>query len=401
MNAFPGNQPAPYAAALRDQAEKLAEAERHKVTTFLLMLAHELRTPLAPLLHSVRIARLTRDPVHREQALAVMERQVRHLAQLLDALLEASRVATGRITLQSRRLDLARLTGTAAEDYRPVLQEAGLALRTELPDTPVWVLGDADRLVQVLTCLLDNAVRFRDGGQDVTVRVEADPGRGDAVLRVRDHGIGFEADLLPQLWDLFAQADQGLPRPRGGLGLGLTLVRALTELHGGKVEARSAGLGYGAEFSVRLPLEPEPAALAGAPPTVPPPASRSDLAAGKLLRILVIEDNRDAALTLQNLLGLLGHEVAVAHTGPEGVGVATRLHPDLVISDIGLPGLDGWEVARALRANKATADVKLIALTGYGRDEDRRRAAEVGFDAFLTKPADPDLLQEILARLSR
>jgi CheY-like chemotaxis protein len=393
MNAFPGNPQQPVRAASREQAETPAEAERHKVTTVLHMLAHELRTPLAPLLHSLRIVRLTRDPVHREQALAVMDRQVRHLAQLLDALLETSQVATGRIQLHRERLDLARLLGTAAEDYRPILEEAGLLLEVEVPQTPVWVLGDATRLVQILTCLLDNAVRFRGGGQTVTVRVEPDPQRHDAVLRVSDHGIGFDAGLLPRLWDLFAQAEQGLPRPRGGLGLGLALVRSLAELHGGKVEARSAGLGFGAEFSVRLPLQPEPAALEG-----PPPAPRPG---EKALRILIIEDNRDAALSLQMLLTLLGHQVWVAYTGTEGVSMAERLLPDVVISDIGLPGLDGWEVARALRRNRATAGVKLIALTGYGRDEDRRHAAEVGFDAFLTKPADPDLLQDFLVRLSR
>jgi CheY-like chemotaxis protein len=393
MNAYQEDQQEPLcAAALQDQAEKLAAAERQKVTTFLLMLAHELRAPLAPLLHGLRIVRLTRDHVHREQALAVMERQVRHLAQLLDALLEGSRVATGHIQLRRERLDLARLLGTAAEDYRPLLQEAGLLLRVEVPKTPVWVLADAARLVQILTCLLDNAIRFRNGGKNVRVRVDANSERGDAVLRVSDNGIGFEADLLPQLWDLFAQADQGLPRTRGGLGLGLSLVRSLAELHGGRVEARSAGLGFGAEFSVCLPLEPEPAALAGMPS--PPPVPE-----GKALRIVVIEDNRDAALTLQSLLRLLGHEVAVAHSGSEGVSTATRLHPDLVISDIGLPDLDGWGVAQALRQNPGTAGVKLVALTGYGRDEDRRHAAEVGFDEFLTKPADPDLLQDVLARL--
>jgi CheY-like chemotaxis protein/two-component sensor histidine kinase len=402
MNPFPVNQQPPVCApAPRDPAEKLAEAERHKVTTFLLMLAHELRTPLAPLLHSLRIVRLTRDHVLREQALAVMERQVRHMAQLLDALLEASRVATGRIQLHRERLDLARLIGMAAEDYRPILQEADLLLEVDVPKTPVWVLGDAIRLVQILTCLLDNAIRFRNGGNTVTVRVDADPRRQDAVLWVSDHGIGFEAHLLPQLWDLFAQADQGLQRTRGGLGLGLTLVRSLAELHGGRVEARSAGLGFGAEFSVHLPLEPEPAALAETAPAALPPAYGSVAPEVKPLRILVIEDNRDAAVSLQTLLSLLGHQVSVAFSGPEGVGAATRLRPDLVISDIGLPGLDGWGVAQALRQNAATASVKLVALTGYGRDEDRRHAAEVGFDAFLTKPADPDVLQEVLARLGR
>jgi CheY-like chemotaxis protein len=361
------------------------------LTNFLMMLAHELRAPLAPLLHGLRIIRLAPDPAMREQALELVERQVQHLGHLLDALLDSSRVATGHIELHRVPLDLTHLVRTVADDYRPMLSDAGLVLLLEVPDTPTWVLGDATRLVQVLGSLLDNAVRFRDGGRNVNVDLTADTGGNHAVLRVRDDGIGFDDQFVPRLWDLFSQADQGLPHSRGGLGLGLALVRSLVELHGGQVEATSAGPGRGAEFTVRLPLSSEPATSTRTP--TPP------LPDAKQLRILLIEDNHDSALALQMLLGLLGHEVAVAHSGPEGVSKALQWRPDLVISDIGLPGLDGWEVARVLRHHQATADVKLIALTGYGRDEDRRHAEEVGYNAFVTKPADPDLLQEVLARV--
>jgi CheY-like chemotaxis protein/two-component sensor histidine kinase len=303
--------------------------------------------------------------------------------------LDVSRITRGKVQLRPARLDLVQLVRTTAEDRRPTLEQAGLRLVVEAPLTPVWVQGDATRLAQILINLLDNAAKFTDGNRSVTVSVAADPGRGQAVFAVRDEGVGIEPAMLPHVFDVFAQADRSLERSRGGLGLGLAIVKGLAELHGGEVRATSAGLGKGAEFSVRLPLEAEPAALAE-PSAEAAPAAESR-------RVLVVEDNRDAAESLRLLLELQGHVVAVAHSGPEGVTEALRWRPDVVLCDIGLPGLDGYGVAGALRRDAATAKARLIALTGYGREEDRSKARAAGFDEHLVKPAAPEELQRLLA----
>ena len=375
---------------LRRRAEELAEADRRK-DEFLHMLAHELRNPLAPIftgLEVLRRAGADREP--RERAEEMLGRQARHLARLVDDLLDVSRLRRGKVRLRRERLDLARLVRATAEDYRPLFERAGLALAVAVPEIPVWVNGDVTRLAQVFGNLLDNAAKFTDRGGEVRVAVEVDREGGRAAVHVLDTGQGIDPDMLARLFEPFSQADRSLHRVGGGLGLGLTLVRGLTELHGGEVTARSAGAGRGTEFIVRLPLEPEPAALGGAP------AARRPTGGG--LRILVVEDKPDAAEMLRILLVLLGHEVAVAHTGPEGVEAARRGPPDVVLCDIGLPGLDGYGVARALRQDPATAGVRLIAVTGYGSDEDRRRSREAGFDLHLTKPVDPADLQPLLTR---
>jgi CheY-like chemotaxis protein/two-component sensor histidine kinase len=354
------------------------------------MLAHELRNPLGPIvtgLHVLRQPRTTRQA--REQTWDMLERQVRHLARLVDDLLDVSRITRGKVQLRCERIDLARQARTAAEDRRPVLERAGLALVVEAPETPVWVTGDPTRLAQIVNNLLDNAAKFSGGGGRVTVRVAADAARRQTVLSVRDEGVGIGPEILPRLFSAFAQADRSLDRSRGGLGLGLALVKGLAELHGGEVEAISGGPGRGAEFLVRLPLTEEPAPVA-------PAAGRPELPAERR-RILVVEDSKDAAEALRVLLELRGHEVRVAHTGPQGVAAAKEWRPDVVLCDIGLPGLDGYGVARALRLNPATARARLLALTGYGQEEDRRRSREAGFDHHLVKPADPEELQGLLA----
>jgi signal transduction histidine kinase/DNA-binding response OmpR family regulator len=376
--------------ALRRRGDELAETDRRK-TEFLAMLAHELRSPLAPLLNSLSVLDLPDlSPQAREQTRQVMGRQLRHLSRLVDDLLDVSRISRGKVQLHTERLDLARLVRTAAEDHRPLLEQAGLALTVEAPETPVWVQGDPARLIQVLANLLDNARKFSDRGGRVGVRLAADREQGQALLAVRDTGLGVEAEMLPRLFDTFAQADRSLERTRGGLGLGLAVVKGLVELHGGAVEAASAGRGQGTEFAVRLRLEPEPAALA-APP-------RGVQAVRQRLRVLVVEDNLDAAESLQLLLELLGHEVKAAYTGPAGVETARAWQPDIVLCDIGLPGLDGYGVARELRLHPTTARVRLLALTGYGSDEDRRLSRLAGFDAHLTKPVAPETLVEYLVR---
>ena len=258
-----------------------------------------------------------------------------------------------------------------------------------VPETPVWVMGDATRLGQILWNLLDNAVKFKAGVGRVEIVLRGDPGH--AVLIVRDAGLGIEPHLLPILFDVFAQGDRSLDRTYGGLGLGLSLVKGLVQLHAGEVRAASLGPGSGAEFTVLLPLEREPAALTSTP-------SRS-WQASRLLRILIVEDCRDSAESLQLLLTLQGHEVQVAYTGPDGVRAAIAWAPEVIISDIGLPGLDGYGVASEVRRNPASANARMIALTGYGGDEERRRALESGFDFHFTKPADPARLQQLLAKL--
>jgi PAS domain S-box-containing protein len=373
---------------LRGRAEALAEADRRK-DDFLHMLAHELRNPLAPIFNGLEILRLAgADAERRQQAGRMMERQVRHLTRLVDDLLDVARISRGKVRLRRERLDLARLVRGTAEDHRPSLDRAGLALTVAAPDTPVWVSGDGTRLAQVVGNLLDNAAKFTDRGGRVRVAVEADRPARRAEVHVTDTGQGIAPDLLGRLFEPFSQGDRSLNRAPGGLGLGLALVRGLTELHGGEVEVRSGGPGRGAEFIVRLPVEQEPAALTG-PAAAPRPG-------GGRLRILVVEDNRDAAETLRVWLGILGHEVEVAHTGPEGVEAARRRPPEVVLCDIGLPGLDGYGVARAIRQDATTAGARLIAITGYGSDEDRRRSQDAGFDLHLTKPVDPADLQPLL-----
>ncbi len=390
------------AANFRDVTRQ-READRRK-DEWIALLAHELRNPLAPLLTGLHVLRGNGgDRSAVEQAGEMMERQVRRLARLVDDLLDVSRVTGEKIRLRRERLDLARLVRTTAADHQHALAEAGLTLSVETPETPVWLTGDATRLAQVLSNLLDNAAKFTDRGGRVAVKLtaaEGEPGArsGDraptwgshAELRVRDTGVGIEPELLARLFEPFSQADRSLHRTKGGLGLGLALVKGLTELHGGAVQASSEGAGRGTEFIVRLPLEREPAALSEPVPGRVAPPSR------ERRRILVVEDNRDAADTLRMLLEMSGHEVRVAYTGPDGVRMAEEWRPAVVVSDIGLPGLDGFGVARALRANPATARVRLIAVTGYGSDDDRRLARESGFDHLLTKPADPGVLQQLL-----
>jgi PAS domain S-box-containing protein len=375
---------------VREQAARVeAESAARSKDQFLAMLAHELRAPLAPLLAGLTLLRRSStDGATRERTVEMMGRQLRHLSRMVDDLVDASRIARGTIPINRHRLDLAQLVRTTCEDHRPLLEQAGLALTVEAPETPLWVNGDVTRLTQVLTNLLDNARKFTPAGGRVTVRARAEGAARQAVLTVADTGIGVEAEILPSVFDALAQADRTLARSRGGLGLGLNVVRGLVELHGGEVRADSPGPGLGAELTVRLPLEEEPAALTQnhAHPT---PASQQ-------LRILVIEDNCDAAESLRMLMELLGHEVAVAHSGPEGLHTALRWQPDVVLSDIGLPGLSGLEVATELRRNRDTAKTRLVAISGYGSDEDRQRSRQAGFDFHLSKPADPEELERLL-----
>lgn len=374
---------------LRRHARELAEAHRHK-DEFMAMLAHELRNPLAPMRTGVHILRQSQTPPEvRQRTHDMMDRQLRHLSRLIDDLLDVSRIVRGKVQLRRERLDLRYVVRTVAHDRRPVLEQAGLTLLLDVSETPVCVLGDQTRLTQVLNNLLDNSVRFAKGRNTVTVRIRADAEHRQAVLSVRDEGIGIDPKLLPHVFTPFLQADRSLDRSRGGLGLGLSMVKGLVELHGGRAEAFSEGPGRGAEFAIRLPLEQESPALSETPSGLQ--------ASGKKLRILVIEDNRDAADSLRLLLDLMGHEARVTYAGPEGVAEAKNWRPDVVLCDIGLPGMDGYEVARQLRHSQGTAKILIVAISGYARDPDVQRSRETGIDFHFLKPIDPAQLRKVLA----
>jgi signal transduction histidine kinase/ActR/RegA family two-component response regulator len=373
----------------RAQAEELQEQGRRK-DEFLALLGHELRNPLAPLHNALHILHLRgADPPTVAWAQEVAQRQVQQLTRLVDDLLDVSRIGRGKILLRRERVDLTRLVGTVVEDHRRALEAAGLSLTLQLPPAPVWVLGDPVRLAQVVGNLFHNAIKFTDPGGRVTVSLAAPDGGRQVQLTIRDTGIGIEPAVLPHLFGLYTQAERSLQRSRGGLGLGLALVKGLTELHGGSVRAGSAGPGQGSEFSLCLPAAADEAAPREVLPTADP--------AGAPLRILVIEDNRDAAEVLRVLLELARHQVVVAHTGPSGIEAARQFRPDVILCDLGLPGMDGLAVARQLRADPTTATARLVALTGYGSRDDQQRAREAGFDRHLTKPVEPEDLQRALA----
>ncbi len=382
---------------LRDRALELAEASRQK-DEFLAMLSHELRNPLAPIRNAVRLLQLMGPPDPKlDYVRAMIERQVTHLTRLIDDLLDVARIARGKILLRREHLDLVQIVRSAVEDQRSNIETTGLTLKLTLPKGPVWVSGDATRLSQVVGNLLHNANKFTDAGGEIAVSLVYEPGATAVMISVRDTGIGIEANMLPRVFDTFSQADRSLARSRGGLGVGLALVKGLVEAHGGTVEVVSAGPGQGSELRVHLPVEvrqPPAARLTG--------ADVSGASASRGLRILVIEDHIDAATSMEILLTLDGHQVELAHAGPSGVEAAQRFRPQVVLCDIGLPGgMDGYAVARALRADPALAFAHLIAFTGYGREEDQQRALEAGFDLHLTKPVDPVKLRDVLASLCR
>ena len=379
-------------------AQKDVEAELRRSSSakdrFLAMLAHELRNPLGAVSNALQVMRSsTPEQPAWQRAFQVIERQVQHQVQILNDLLEVSRLSRGKIESRRERVDLRALVERSVEAGRGALEQVRLAVSMELPDHPLWVEVDPGQISQVLSNLLSNAAKFTEPGGRVSVRAAAedtDPA-GRATVAVRDTGIGIEPGMLPHVWEIFSQADSSLERRRGGLGLGLTLVKGLVEMHGGEVRAESPGLGQGATFRFTLPLLPDDGSQAAAPAVEEQPEQ-----AGGDLRVLVIEDNVDAAETLHDLLELFGHQVAVAHSGPEGIETARTFRPQVVLCDIGLPGMDGYAVARQLRQEPAVAGARLIALTGYGRESDRQLAREAGFDLHLVKPVEPLELQRLL-----
>jgi signal transduction histidine kinase len=380
--------------------EALREADRRK-DEFLAMLAHELRNPLAAIVSAtavLRHAEVSSPVVQRQQE--VIERQSRHTARLIDDLLDVSRITRGRIELRKELLQVCETLALAVESSRATVAAREQTLTLSLPPTPLYVHADVARFEQIVTNLLTNASKYTGPGGTIAMRLAPGTlkdGRPSVELHVRDTGVGIAPELLPQVFELFIQAERTLARSEGGLGIGLTMVRRLVEMHGGTVEARSDGLGAGSEFIVRLPAAEAPAAATGH--RVHGNVAAEASASGSL-KVLVVEDNQDTAETMGELLALWGHQVSYAADGETALQLVADVAPDVVLLDIGLPGMDGYEVALRLRQSGVLNGATLIALTGYGREEDRRRAAEAGFDRHLTKPLDPDLLRSVLATAS-
>jgi PAS domain S-box-containing protein len=372
--------------------EELRQGDRRK-DEFLATLAHELRNPLAPLRNGLHIMRLAGDdPAAVEQARAMMERQLQQLVRLIDDLLDVSRITRNKLILRKERADLATVLRNAVEISRPLIEAAGHELTVTLPNEPIPVDADVTRLAQVFSNLLNNAAKYTDRGGRVWLTVEREGSA--AVVTVKDTGVGIPAEHLPHVFEMFAQVDRSLERSQGGLGLGLAVVRRLVELHGGKVAAHSEGPDKGSAFVVRLPVSD-----GGPAERQPPTAEGGSKAAGRQFKVLVVDDNADTAASLSTMLRIMGHDVCTAHDGAQAVDAAAAYRPDMVLLDIGLPKLNGYEAARRIREQPWGKDMKLIALTGWGQEEDRRRAKEAGFDEHVVKPVEPAALEQLLVTL--
>jgi two-component system CheB/CheR fusion protein len=371
-----------------EQARALVEADRRK-DEFLATLAHELRNPLAPIRNGLYILKLTVKPDGTVAGVyQMLERQLNHLVRLVDDLMEVSRITRGRVELRKERTDARTIVENALETSRPLIESAGHRVEIDLPAEPLPLEADAMRLAQAVTNLLNNAAKYTNPGGHIRVGARRD-GAG-IVISVRDDGLGIAPELLPKVFDLFAQAP-GHRHSQGGLGIGLTLVRSMVELHGGTVEARSAGPQKGAEFIIRLPREG-----ADAQPLPAPDAAGADVPPR---RVLVVDNNRDAADSLGVLLALLGVESRTAHDGVSALEALDEFRPSAILLDLGMPGMDGYEVAQRVRQHPHGREVALIALTGWSHERDRRRATEAGFDHFVIKPLDFEVLRQLLARL--
>ena len=366
---------------LRKLAANLSEADRRK-NEFLAMLAHELRNPLAPIRNALQILRMSDgDEQTLRAASEMMERQVNQLVRLVDDLLDVSRISRGKIELRRERTDLTSVVNDAVEATRPSCDERGVDLKVSLPEQPIFVHGDPDRLVQVIGNLLNNSCKFTEKDGSIFIMLDSDG--ANAVVSVKDTGIGLSPNQIPHIFDMFVQADTSLERSVSGLGIGLTLVKNLVQMHGGTVEAHSGGLGHGSEFLVRLPLQAEMYAA----PQVDEPAVDEQTAPARR-RILVVDDNVDSAESLAMLLKIMGHDVELAFYGLEAVEKAGQFSPEVVLLDIGLPILNGFEAAREIRRQPWGSNMLLIALTGWGQEEDRRNSREAGFDCHMVKPVD-------------
>ena len=376
--------------ALRQSETELRDSDRRK-SEFMAMLSHELRNPLAPIRNSLYVlGRAAPGSEQANRATAVINRQVEHLTGLVDDLLDITRISRGKIRLERRRVELNDLVRRTVDDHRSLFEENGVRLDCKLGPEPLFVNADPTRLAQVVGNLLGNAAKFAGHGGVAQVSVSAEPGTRSATILVADSGAGMTKETLAHLFEPFMQGEATLDRSKGGLGLGLALARELVRLHGGEIRAHSDGTGRGAQFTVSLPqAENEDA------PEEPAVANR--ISTGR--RVLIIEDNLDAATSLREALELDAHQVAVAHDGPAGLAMASDFHPEVVLCDIGLPGMNGYDVARAFRADEALKRTFLVALSGYALPEDLQHAAEAGFERHLAKPLGLQALQDLLSSL--
>lgn len=368
--------------------DELKDASRRK-DEFLTMLAHELRNPLGPIrngLHLLKLSDSQSEPIL--QASEMMERQVVHMSRIIDDLLDVARITKGKISIKRSRIDLATLLRQCVNDHRAQIDAAGLTLKLELPLSPIWINADSTRLSQAFSNVLDNARKYTAAGGTVSVTLRADPATQQAMIEIADTGIGIAPQQLPHVFETFMQADTSLDRTAGGLGLGLPVANGFIKLHDGTISANSDGLGQGSRFTITLPNVQVVEAKA--------PAAAAPGQAGGKLRLLIVEDNKDAANSLQKILKVCGYTTSVAYDGAAGVDLARAEQPDVVLCDIGLPKMDGYTVASTLRQSNETSRARLIAVTGYGSEEDRRKSRSAGFDAHLVKPID---LQELLSQI--
>jgi signal transduction histidine kinase/ActR/RegA family two-component response regulator len=366
----------------------LEEADRRK-DEFLATLAHELRNPLAPVTNALQILKMSDDEGTRLRAREIMERQLRQMVRLVDDLLDVSRITTGKLGVRMQRVEAASIVRNAVETVAPLIEAHGHHLHLDLPGEPAYVEGDPTRLAQVFANLLNNAAKYTQSGGNIRLRCGIEGQQ--VVVAIKDDGIGIDPAVLPYVFEMFAQADRSLDRPNAGLGVGLTLARRLVELHGGTLDAKSKGLGHGSEFTVRLPL----AAAAPAQPRVSA-APESKGHASEARRVLLVDDNIDFSTSLAALLRALGHEVRVAESGAEGLRAAEEFRPQYVFLDIGMPGMNGYDLAHALRRLPNGHALVLTAVTGWGQEKDRQRAREAGIDHHLTKPVEVDSIRAIL-----
>lgn len=374
----------------------IQEADRRK-DEFLAMLGHELRNPLAPISNALHILRQSgNDPQTTVEMYDILQRQVHHMSRLIDDLLDVSRISRGKLELRTQRLNLTEIISHAVESAHPLIGEYRHQLHVRVPDRPVWLDADPTRLEQVLANLLNNAAKYTEPGGRIDITVSPNQGAdglGDAVITVQDTGIGIPPDMVERIFELFTRVDRSLSSStQWGMGIGLALVRTIVELHGGRVQASSSGAGQGSTFEVRLPLA---SAIDWEPPALAPPTiATSD----RPVNVLVVDDNKPAVHSLALLLRKQGHRVRIAYDGPEALE-AVRIHvPEVVLLDIGLPGMNGYEVARRLKEQDGFDRVVLVALTGYGQLEDRRSSQEAGFDHHLVKPVEPAALEEIFSQ---
>ncbi|MBP1636553.1 MAG: arcB 2, partial [Acidobacteria bacterium] len=376
---------------LRQVNARLAEADRRK-DEFIAILSHELRNPLAPIRYALPLLEREALSDTAARAASVIGRQVDHLTRLVDDILDLSRVTHGRIELRREETTVETIVKAAVEAASPAIVAGRHTLTVAAPEEPTWVNVDPRRITQALTNLLNNSAKYTPAGG--RIRLEASVYRGQAVIRVRDNGMGIDPEVIPTLFEMFRQVRRP-DRPQGGLGIGLAFARRLVEMHGGTIEARSGGVGEGAEFVVRLPLAPAEARHGRSPA-----AGDGAGAAGTQLKVLVVDDNADAVQMLATVLEYAGHDVRKALDGRNAVSTALSYRPDVVLLDLGLPGMSGLDVARELRRHAETAGARLVAVTGWGQAEDRERTRAAGFDHHLTKPANPEELWELLRRIA-